>query len=560
MNKIVKDAKEQQLYVSRKIIYDANNYINNQIDISKVLIKKLYTGNQELQDTDYYLNHSYEDYAKYRLDRFLSSDKVFYRGIDWYVKEWYAYNDNIEDIAVYSYKNSVLTLFDDNGNSQRIPVDNFEINDGDNAYNTLLKIIDHKNKKEKRDNFYSISYIRNPYTLDNIGFFIMTYGTDKLDELIEKYDAKDHKLMLLTTEGYALYDSSKKYEGNMYPYIYDLVSNDRGTFLDEKCYLNFAHNLSKTILVSAVPEALIFKKAIIPVVSILIISIILIIIGEGIVYLRIRKLGHRTQNIINAMDSLKEGNFDISIPTGNEDDELNLIAETFNDTCKTLDEYIKKVYLAEIKQKKSEMDMLQTRINPHFLYNTLESIRMKAIVNGDREVGKMLYNLASLFRNMIKGENIITLSEELYFCKMFLELHKFRYDDKFEYCIDYDSDILSYKIIKLIIQPVIENYLVHGIDLEREDNFLMITAEKIDNDLLVTIEDNGKGIEEGRLKNINSSLTQGVKNGDSIGLLNTHERIVLEYGKEYGITLKNKKLGGTEVSIKIPAMGGSINV
>lgn len=117
-------------------------------------------------------------------------------------------------------------------------------------------------------------------------------------------------------------------------------------------------------------------------------------------------------------------------------DELDVIACHFNEMCEKLDLHIQKSYLAEIDQKNAEMSALQSQINPHFLYNTLEAIRMKAICNGDSEVGKMLYSMAVTFRSQLKEADIITLAQELHYCKKYLELFEYRYPSQFKSSVD----------------------------------------------------------------------------------------------------------------------------
>ena len=126
--------------------------------------------------------------------------------------------------------------------------------------------------------------------------------------------------------------------------------------------------------------------------------------------------------------------------------------------CRKLDAYIQKSYLAEIEKKNAQLQALQSQINPHFLYNTLEAIRMKAICNGDRDVGKMLYSMSVLFRSQLKDADWITIGQELDYCKQYLELFEYRYNGIFTYKIDCPVELLGIKVIKFILQPIVENY------------------------------------------------------------------------------------------------------
>lgn len=176
-----------------------------------------------------------------------------------------------------------------------------------------------------------------------------------------------------------------------------------------------------------------------------------------------------------------------------------MIACHFNEMCEKLDLYIQKSYLAEIEQKNAEMAALQSQINPHFLYNTLEAIRMKAICNGDSEVGKMLYSMAVTFRSQLKEADIITLAQELHYCKKYLELFEYRYPKQFKSSVDCPLEYMQVPIIKFVLQPIIENYFIHGIRMRDNDNFIRIMVEKKQCGYEITVEDNGRGMSKEEL-------------------------------------------------------------
>lgn len=146
----------------------------------------------------------------------------------------------------------------------------------------------------------------------------------------------------------------------------------------------------------------------------------------------IRRLTGRVNNILGAMNQVTTGDLSVRLKYQKKGDELDMISENFNEMCSRLQLYIQKSYLAEIERKNAQMQALQSQINPHFLYNTLEAIRMKAICNGDREVGKMLYSMVTLFRSQLKEADVITLGQELDYCKQYLELFEYRYQGQFQ--------------------------------------------------------------------------------------------------------------------------------
>ena len=149
--------------------------------------------------------------------------------------------------------------------------------------------------------------------------------------------------------------------------------------------------------------------------------------------LYLRRLNSRVENIVQGMERVTTGDLQVRLYTNENRDELDIIAGRFNKMCEDLQTYIEKSYLAEIEAKNAELEALQSQINPHFLYNTLEAIRMRAICNGDREVGKMLYSMSVLFRSQLKEADWITIGQELDYCKQYLGLFEVRYQGNFKY-------------------------------------------------------------------------------------------------------------------------------
>lgn len=553
INKITKNIKQQQQYLNRKVVEDTNQYLNSQIENTRTQINELYSDNQEMGDIIFYLNNPLDIYIKNKLDIYAKSDKLTYSGVDSFVKGCYANNTNIDKICLISFKQNLASIYDSKGyvNNYNIMDNNYGVIHWEESENSVIEILKSKNKA-LNSYYYSVNYVINPDNLQKVGMIVFTYRMDELDQIYKGYDIDQNELIVMSNEGEVIYDSSQKYVNKFYPYFSKIGSGSESIKLDTPSYVDFKPNTAGLIILSIIPESSILNRTKIFIETIIIAVTALIILSEIIVYLKIKKLERRTMNIVNAIDNVKQGDFKTSIPIEKEDDEINLIAQSFNTMCCTLDEYIKKVYLSEIKQKNTEIIALQNQINPHFLYNTLESIRMKAIINGDKEVGRMLYNLATLFRNVVKAKNIVTIGQEIEYCKMYLDLYKFRYEDKFQYEIDFEFELLNKQIIKFIFQPIIENFLIHGMDLGITDNFLMIKGRKSQEDIIITIEDNGKGLEEEQIRKLNESIKSPSETKNSIGLANVHERIVLVYGEQYGLEVMEGMERGIKVMIKIP--------
>ncbi len=180
---------------------------------------------------------------------------------------------------------------------------------------------------------------------------------------------------------------------------------------------------------------------------------------------------------------------------------------------------------------------------------------MRAIAQDSPDVAKMIYILATFFRNSVKRKMIISVSEELNNCKLYLELFKIRYESKLNFSIEVAEEVKNYSILKLSVQPIIENYIIHGIDFTKSNNFASIKVSLNDNKITITVSDNGKGIDNEKLQIIQNSIkTHMDSSSGSIGIINVNERIKLTYGDDYGVEIYSTEGIGTDVHITIPAI------
>ncbi len=210
------------------------------------------------------------------------------------------------------------------------------------------------------------------------------------------------------------------------------------------------------------------------------------------------------------------------------------------------------------EQQKMEFKMLASQINPHFLYNTLETIRMKAFTAGDKEVATAIKLLGKSMRYVLEntGTNFTTLDKELEHVRTYMEIQKLRFGERFNYFIEIDEDIKTGRceVLPLLLQPIVENALVHGMEQVQEGGTIRITVAKDQDDkLLITVEDNGDGMDVETLKELRKRLREtAVKRVSSIGLCNINQRINLCYGEEYGLHIDSIPGCGTKITVKIP--------
>lgn len=234
-------------------------------------------------------------------------------------------------------------------------------------------------------------------------------------------------------------------------------------------------------------------------------------------------------------------------------DEFENISQSINEVAKRLQENIDKVYLSKLKQKEAELAELQAKFDPHFLYNTLEVIRGKVYDNGDEETADIIVKLAQIFRSFIGSERFISIQEEMEFCNLYLSLLKYRYDNGVTIVYDVESEILGYGIIRNLLQPILENYFVHGFQDGKQDNRLVIRG-KLKDDVYIhfVIKDNGMGITDERLAALKDNLDAiEVSAKSSYGLKNVNRRIKLFYGQECGLEIDRNEEGGASIEVWI---------
>ena len=222
------------------------------------------------------------------------------------------------------------------------------------------------------------------------------------------------------------------------------------------------------------------------------------------------------------------------------------IAGAVNAMAQNLKENIDRVQEYQQKQREAEMQELQAKFNPHFLYNSLDMFRARCYENGDDETADLIADTAAIFRGFINPRTFIPLREEMAFSRRYLSLFRARYGDAVEILYDMDPQIMDYGIIRNIFQPIIENYFVHGIDTARQDNTLCFKGRMLDDKTMcISVEDNGQGMLPEELEKLNTKLQEPIASEkESYGLKNLSQRIRLFYGEGYGLRLRSNPGGG----------------
>jgi len=251
------------------------------------------------------------------------------------------------------------------------------------------------------------------------------------------------------------------------------------------------------------------------------------------------------------MGKVREGNFNIDLKVISKD-EIGSLGTLFIDMVGKIKELIDTVYKSEIKEKESRLKVLEAQINPHFLYNTLDSIHWLAVKNRDYDVSEQIEALSDIFKHVLnKGRQITTIGEEIEYLESYLVIQRSRFGSRMDIGIEVENGLLRYQTLNLILQPLVENAINHGLECKSGNGSINIKILKVDEKIKYIVSDNGVGTDEKRIARM---LSSNKESHNVFALKNINDRIQLMYGKEYGLRLYSEEGIGTRVEVYIPAL------
>jgi two-component system sensor histidine kinase YesM len=285
-------------------------------------------------------------------------------------------------------------------------------------------------------------------------------------------------------------------------------------------------------------------------------ALVLIIISSILIFILITLILKKLRQVILSMRAVENGNFDLSIDIKG-DDEIDELAQHFLNMVEKLKILIGEMVRREVAQKDAQIKALQSQINAHFIYNVLENIKMMAEYSENYDVSDAITKLGKMMRyNMSWKRKFVTLKEEIENIQNYISLMNIRYDNEIKLLVNVDNEILNIEVPKLILQPIVENAINYGIEPKGEGGSIFIDGSIIGNYIVISIIDDGLGIEEEKLVAIQTALENDTEtecyHGQGIALKNVNERIKLAYGKEFGIKIDSKFGEFTKVTITLP--------
>lgn len=463
--------------------------------------------------------------------------------------------------SIYIYSEPTDTVIMDNNS---IPLSDLSDTDWINAYHAVTSpkgtII-----PRSKNNVYPqlITIIKPIYVADEKkGAIIMNINAQSIYNSMLYQQYKDGRLFFLINADNKIIISSELSYFNTYPddiglNTLTIESNPKNSVyeINDKNYvvLSGDSTISDYKYISAYPLELYKHKLSTMKLQIIGILLLLMIIIFILAYVASVRSYSPLNEIISFLDNSQPPADSI------EEEDKNELMYIINSIQTHINDKTKMAEILEERMKllrKSQYDMLQTQINPHFLYNTLETINWMAynLSNSENPVSKSLINLASFFRNTLTSGYFVSIENEIKYTKEYVNILALRYGDLFDIEWDIDESILSYTIIKICLQPIIENAVYHGIKQKNDKGLIKIKGLCDDNNIILIVSDDGVGIEKDALDELNKTLseTSFTNEKSHIGLSNVNQRIKIIFGDSYGIHVESTVGVGTDVYVTIP--------
>jgi len=391
-----------------------------------------------------------------------------------------------------------------------------------------------------------------------VGYMVCDVDPKGLESLMHKYRYADEQAVWLQPQG-------RRFIASMLPDSVETVSlmeslsrrAQEGDVLPDQ---HDSHSLYSApvrkyglTLYSLIPSsALNTNQAMLLSSTILVFVLVLVLFVVLFIFIS-RGLTRPLDQMADTMNRIRQGETQLRLPEMRQD-ELNKLGNTFNSMLDRIEELIAREYQTAIQLNDTKYKALQTQVNPHFLYNTLDTMSAIAMLHDCQIVSTLCHALSDLFRYSLRmDEPLASISDELKHLKNYMFVMNVRMNDSIHLTIDIPADVLKMRVPRLSLQPLVENAISHGLRNKRGEKNIGIRAHKTDAEILLIIEDNGVGMSEEMLEKVRTmDSEQALSTGTSIGLINIAARLKLLFGREYGLEVESGEQEGTTVTLHIP--------
>lgn len=394
-----------------------------------------------------------------------------------------------------------------------------------------------------------------------LGVILINVNESKFTDLWKNVNVTPNSFTVVKDESnHMIHQKDIPVSDNNFDYITKALSSKSGksniifTPLNRKMYLAICSKPGEYNweAVTIIPIFELFTSTILILFLIIVTVFILIIIVIRVSTNIANRITTPIEQLNNTIRAIEQGNLTIQAAEGT--DEIGMLAKSFNKMTTNIRNLIDQIHTEEKEKRNAELLALQSQINPHFLYNTLNSIKVMAQIQGAIGVAGTLESLISFLRFCTKNKDeLITLAGEAKIAQNYVAIMNFRYLNKITYRCNIPDNLKNYLTIRFLLQPMIENSIVHGYDLSSSKAIISVSAWEEDNFIVIRVADNGIGIDSERIDSILNGKLESTKNRTtSIGLYNVNQRIQMTFGTQYGLCMKSKPGFYTVIETKLP--------
>lgn len=516
---------KQELVLSEEYaMSQAATMVNENINVANSISDYISENGEHIDNIREYLQVSPAKYAMYLLDQTDRTGEYF----NWPMTSqlFYIKHPNLEKL--------VVTFFNQN--------DAFKATQGNGGYQTSVK------KALSNDLMYSS--IVDPRLQSAIGMVGTSFKKRVLvDELNSLNNHKYLSMLIVNSDTRILFQySGKSVSRQQCKQIKGIVEKGHLNFSPKEYLVRSKWVNDEYRIITLIPRAVSFSASLKRILPIAIAGIIVENLLVVVFIFTFKSYRRQLDTIIDTTRAVSNSQLDIRSAT--EDlvyDDLADLSANIDSMLDAIKRYINEVYQIKILQQETQMKALQSQINPHFMANTLEYIRMAALDIGARDLAKVVYNFAALLRGNVDNTVMSTLKQEVDLVKNYIYLYQVRFPDKLAYQIKFDPQIAQVEIPRFSLQPIVENYFVHGVDFSNSLNAIEINAHKINERIVIDVIDNGHKMSEKQLKEINSYFTSQEIVTNTVGLRNVYLRMA-NYTKNFSMEIYNNEYGGVTVT------------
>ncbi len=385
------------------------------------------------------------------------------------------------------------------------------------------------------------------------GVVLIDMKLDKIESIINSAGLSDTGFLYIADKnGEVVYGPTNDI---IYRIHRSMLKMDQPVEISEKTYqiIQKETGISQWRIVGVFPQDVTIRIILEVISYFIFFALIILLIATALLTYLTKAITKPIGELKGLMEEAEQGKLDVRFES-EYNDEISMLGRSFNSMIESINRLLKLVYTEQKAKREAELKAFQAQIKPHFLYNTLDTINWMAMEYEADDIVEVIQSLTNLFRiSLSKGNEIISLENEVLHVSSYLTIQKVRYEDQFDYEIVWDRMDKNLKVIKLIIQPIVENAIYHGIKGSQRTEFIRIHIEA-EQDLVITVTDTGTGMSEEEVSYFNEVFggIREKKDTTGIGMINVNERIRMNYGEAYGLSVTSEEGVGTTVTIKHP--------